>query len=199
MRILTFVVGLGLLSTSCRHSQGPNIGGDAALQRGAWADAVADYDRVLFGPKTVAGRDAILFRRVVALLASGGAADLAKARGTLQELVRDHPKSLWSAQGRALMAHLDAIEATIRALEHAQAQRKSLVAQVALAEEKNSVCEAALTDIDKDRQQRDQRLAELEDTVIDQRATLVALKKSVGRLQRQLDALKRIDLGAQPP
>ena len=202
MRIVILVVGGSLLLASCRHAGLTDPAadvGDEALSKGAWTQAIAGYDRALSSAPPQADRAAILYRRAVALLAGGGADSLVSARDTLRQLTNEYPNSLWSAQGLALRTHLDAIDAAVRALELIQEQRKALTAQVALVEEQHRTCEAQLVDVDRDRQQRDERLAELEDTVSEQRATLKGLKTAVDRLHKQLDALKRIDLGAPPP
>ena len=191
-----------MLLVSCRHLSEPVPGAkdaDQALERGAWTKAAEGYALLLADSSPAAlDRGPLLFRRALALLATGGAASTAEARKMLLQLVNEHPSSLWAAKALALIAHLDATGSALRALEIAQEQRKVLVAQVALAEEQMRTCVADLANVDSNRRQRDERLAELELTVNEQRATLRQLKTAVERLQGQLDALKRIDLGTAP-
>ena len=197
MRTLIIIAGFALWA-ACRHLAPPATQGDDSLRQGAWTQAITEYDDVLSEPQALP-RDAVLYRRAMALMARGRPADFAEAQVAIQNLLRTYPDGPWFALSRALDVHLKAVETAHRELASLQEHRTSLLAQLASVEDQKAVCEMALQDINKGRTQRDERLAELEDTVSEQRATLSALKESVGELKRQLDALKQIDLGAPPP
>jgi chromosome segregation ATPase len=172
--------------------------GDALLAAGAHAEAIAAYDRDLERTSAPEERARLRFFRALARLSDGHARGEEQALAELRAVELEHGALLWGRAARIIVLELTRRDALREAVMQAGAElaetehqarllRHRLLTSQALVEEQ----ERALASTEEERKKLRRQL----DGVNEQAR---AQSERIQELERELEALKQIDMGRKP-
>lgn len=200
-------VGALLLGNACAISAPPpappsapppRVNADALFVRGAFTEAIAEYDEQLRRdphPRSVAQNQ---FLRAMARLASGNSEQKRRAREELWRLEHEHAGSLWGTLARAHLAEIargtvlrQAVQQAGVDLHVARERVAELEAELLRIGDENAELQVLLASTREERAKLQRRF----DDALEHGKTR---EERVRELENELSALKRIDMERQP-